>query len=157
MGKPGVSALLVHGDNAPLAGLGLMLEGQGIRVTRVRTCNEALEALARANRPSLAFTATDLPDGSWYDVQRIAEETGSAVQVIVVARFVDVQLYLRVIESHAFDLIVPPFHAPDVAHLVRSAVLHSEPRATSTPVRTLPEIARSRRLPVTHLPTSAES
>jgi FixJ family two-component response regulator len=42
--------------------------------------------------------------------------------VIVVARVVDTRFYVEAIEAGAFDFIVPPFNAADLAYVVRCAV-----------------------------------
>ena len=47
---------------------------------------------------------------------------GRAIPVIVVSRFVDIDLYLKALESGASDFIVPPFSAADVAYVVRTAI-----------------------------------
>jgi DNA-binding NtrC family response regulator len=127
----------VHDQAEPLDTLELALQGQSIKTCRACSCQEASLELARANPVHLVFTDTTLPDGTWREVLGLAAKAPVPVDVIVVARLVDVQLYLEVIESGAFDFITPPFAACDVAHVIRCAaddVLHKR-YAQSAPHR----------------------
>lgn len=116
-----VRALLVHNEERPVAELKLVLELQGIATIQAQSCAEVKDALTSLDPPDLVFTDAVLTDGTWADVQSLAEPL--AVPVIVVSRFVDLPFYLEVLESGASDYIVPPFHADDVAYVVRSALL----------------------------------
>ena len=71
--------------------------------------------------PELVFTDTQLPDGTWSDVVRLAEGARAPVNVIVVSRLVDIPLYVRAIEQGAFDFITPPFESADLAYVIRCA------------------------------------
>ena len=117
--------MLVHGEGSPLAALKLVLEHQGIHTLRARNCEEARMRLEDAKQPQLVFTDTNLPDGKWADVLALARRLTPATQVIVVSRFVDTELYIDVLESQAFDFIVPPFLDSDLAHVVRCATWHA--------------------------------
>lgn len=74
-----------------------------------------------AEAPGLIFTDTDLSDGTWSDILRLADMRD--VPVIVVSRFVDLPLYLEVLESGAADYIVPPFRDADVLYVLEGALL----------------------------------
>lgn len=114
-------ALLVHDEERPVAELEPLLESLGIEVLQARSCAEAEAALVCAEPPVLIFTDTVLSDGTWADVQSLAEHPG--VPVIVVSRFVDLPFYLEVLESGASDYIVPPFREADLAWVVESALM----------------------------------
>jgi DNA-binding NtrC family response regulator len=118
-----VRALLVQGNERPAAELELLLESQNIAVSRVRNYAEAEAILARLGPPMVIFTDTVLSDGTWVEVERLAEVQDPTVPVIVVSRIVDLRLYLDVLESGASDFIVPPFRGADVAHVIRGALL----------------------------------
>jgi DNA-binding NtrC family response regulator len=120
-----VFAMLVYEKDHPLSGLKLVLENQGIRTLRVRNCEQTKRQLQTGERPQLVFTDTELPDGKWADVLALARQLTPATQVIVVSRLVDTPLYLEVLESQAFDFIVPPFMDSDLAHVVRCATWHT--------------------------------
>lgn len=133
--KEEISALLVHNHAEPLDMLESVLRAHSINTCRACSCQEASLELARANPVHLVFADTTLPDGTWRDVVGLAEKASVPVDVIVVARLVDVRLYIEVIESGAFDFMIPPFAACDVAHVIRCAaedVLHKR-YAQSTP------------------------
>lgn len=114
--------LLVHDEERPVADLKPLLESQGMDVLEARSCADAETVLTWVEPPVLIFTDTLLSDGSWADVRRLADHL--AVPVIVVARFEDLPLYTKVIESGAADFIVPPFNKADLAWVVGSALLN---------------------------------
>ena|ERR1700752_2808837 len=121
-------ALLVHNDEEPWTGLRPLLECQGIETSRVRSCAEAELVLQSAEPHLLVLTEPVLPDGTWAEILDLAGRTPSPVPVVVVSRYVDVDLYLDVLEKGAWDFIVPPFYASDLAYVVNGAIL-SAPQA----------------------------
>jgi len=117
-----VSALLVYGQEEPLGALDLILRQQLVKTCRAETCQEAACPLDRADPPHLVFTDATLPDGTWQDILGIAAKAREAVNVVVVARFMDFQLYFETMEAGVCDFIIPPFRAPDLAHVVVCAM-----------------------------------
>jgi len=101
--------------------LKLALESQSIQIRRLRIVQEALPLLQAANPPHLVFTEAVLPDGTWADVVKQALGARKPVKVIVVSRLVDVSLYVDTMEGGAFDFIVPPLSANELAHVVKCA------------------------------------
>jgi len=116
-----ITALLVHHETQPFRALTHALKRLGMKPRRVRSLREAREVMAGAETPPLVFTDTHLPGGSWADIVTLAQNASAAVNVIVVARVVDVHLYMEALEAGAFDFIVPPFEAPGLEHVVRCA------------------------------------
>jgi two-component system, NtrC family, response regulator PilR len=125
-----ISALLVYQISDTLRTLRCALERQGVHVTQVGTCAQAKQQLAGSNPPELIFTGANLPDGTWADILAVAEKAALPVNVIVVARVVDTRFYVEAIEAGAFDFIAPPFIAPDLAYVVRSAAGNAMARRT---------------------------
>jgi DNA-binding NtrC family response regulator len=78
--------------------------------------------LSDINPPLLAVTESELPDGKWSDIVSFSEKASSRVNVIVVGRTIDANLYASAIEVGAFDYIAPPFEGVDLAHVVRCAL-----------------------------------
>jgi DNA-binding NtrC family response regulator len=117
--------LLVHDQEEDFRTLERTLNNLGIRTQRVHTCSEAGAALREPRSSRLILTATTLADGTWADVLILASLPGKAIPVIVVSRVVDVDLYLRTLESGASDFIVPPFSAADLGYLVHTAIAKS--------------------------------
>lgn len=113
--------VLLHDQEEPHAALGPVLDKLGITYTRVRTCAEATQLLTRDRSPHLLFCDTILPDGNWNDVLQLSDRAPVAVNVIVVARSVNIRFYVEVIERGAFDFITPPFVSSDLSHVVRCA------------------------------------
>jgi len=141
-----VHAVLVYGKKGPVAELKPFFDRHAIRTTHARNCAETAAALSRAKAPTLILTDTFLEDGSWTDVQTLAERSHPPVPVIVVSQLLDIPLYLDVLERGASDFIVPPFRDIDLDHIVRGALLNRV-RTQSAPLRTTaglaPEVARN--------------
>jgi DNA-binding NtrC family response regulator len=123
-----IRVLLLHSRRQPLATLRPALEGHGIKTVHARNCAEVTRLLQESEPPQLLFTDTQLPDGNWADAIRIAQQAAEPVNVIVVSRLVDVQFYIEVLQSGAFDFIAPPFADSELAHVVRCAVGNVEAR-----------------------------
>lgn len=119
----GTHALLVHDEETPFADLKPLLESQGIEVLQARSCAETKAALACAEPPAVIFTNTKLGDGTWADVEALAERERPAVPVIVVSRFVDLPLYIEALERGAADFMVQPFREADLGWIVDSALM----------------------------------
>jgi DNA-binding NtrC family response regulator len=122
-------ALLVYDLDDPVSALGPLLETQGIQTSRAQNCEQARQLLKDPEPPQLVFTDTNLPDGTWSDVLALAHSARVRMQVIVVSRRVDTNLFLDVVESRAFDFIVPPFRDSDLAHVVRCATWSLSPHS----------------------------
>jgi len=116
-----ILALVLHAPTESLGGLKLDLENQSINVRCLRSLEEALPVLHGTKPPHLVFTDTTLPDGNWADVVNLAVEASKPVNVIVMARLVDVGLYLETMGRGAFDFIVLPLTRPELVHVVRCA------------------------------------
>ncbi len=120
--KEAASALFVHHESESFGGLEKALEGQFVKAYYASNCREASRLLENSNPPHVIFTDTTLPDGTWADVVGLAAKAAMPVNVIVVARLVDMRLYADVIQRGAFDFLAPPFVPSDLAHVVRCAL-----------------------------------
>ena len=128
-----ISALLVGGADDDSETLERALEKQSVRALRAGTCREARKFLSQAQPPHLLFTHPTLPDGTWADVVKLASEAPKAVDVIVVSRVDDVNLYLETMQRGAFDFISSPLPGSDFARVVRCASSDVESRRKSVP------------------------
>jgi DNA-binding NtrC family response regulator len=115
-----ITALLVSDGQEPFEKLGLALENQGVKSYRARSTAEVQAWLNGPESPQMIFTDTAFHGGTWADILTLAAR--HRVPVIVVSRFVDLDLYIHSLERGAFDFIVPPFVSADLAHVVRCAV-----------------------------------
>ncbi len=116
-----IKALLVQAQPDPCDALRMELEEHAMDIRIARNCGEAAMILWSDQPPHLVFTEVQLADGHWSDVLTLAAKASAPVNVIVVAAHVDVGFYISAIERGAFDFIVPPFAAPELLHIVRSA------------------------------------
>lgn len=118
-----IQALLVHDEEGPWTELRTLLQRQGLETAQAQTYAEAEAALSCIQPPDLVFTDTAFKDGTWADIEGLAKNAARAAPVIVVSRFVDLPLYLDVLERGAADFIVPPFRDADIAYVTRGALL----------------------------------
>ena len=116
-------ALLVYDRQEPVARVEHMLRDQGISTRRVRGFSEASAALEEPLQPSVVLTDTTLADGTWFDVLRASKAGPTEVPVIVVSALVNMRLYLDVLDRGAHDFIVPPLTSPELAHVIKGAIL----------------------------------
>ncbi|HEV2176354.1 MAG TPA: hypothetical protein VGW33_04010 [Terriglobia bacterium] len=131
--KEPIIALLVYSDESPLAGLRVALAGQSVETYRARTCQHTRSFLGKANQhPHIVFTDTALADGAWTDVLAAAGEAQSAVDVIVVSRWLGMKVYVDALERGAFDFMTPPFEVPELNHVLRRAAHDVLARRVST-------------------------
>jgi len=119
--KETIRALLVLARDDSSEALRMGLEEQLIETCSAMNCMEAALSLCSPCPPHLVFTDVQLSDGAWDDVLSLAAEASAPVNVIVVSPHVDVSLYIRAMESGAFDFIVSPPTAPELQHIVRVA------------------------------------
>ena len=126
-----ISAVLVHENSETMVALQKALERQGVRIVRAESCAHAKRLLGGLSLVPLVFTDAQLSDGSWVDVLEAAAQAAEPVNVIVVARIVDTRFYVEAIETGAFDFLVPPFNATDLAYVLRSAVENVAARRAS--------------------------
>ena len=123
--KENIHALLIRSRQEPIDPLRLALEKQSLSVITARSCAEAALGIWSSCPPHLVFTDLQLADGNWSDVLTLAGKASQPVNVIVVAPFADVGLYLEVIDRGGFDFIVPPLTDPEMHHVVRNAAENS--------------------------------
>jgi DNA-binding NtrC family response regulator len=121
MNREAMSALLVYNRPDPLEELKQVLESQGVRASVARSCGEAALRLWSERPPDVVFTDTQLGDGTWADVLKVAASAQAPTNAIVVSRCADVRFYLETIERGAFDYLTPPFDPTGVACVVRHA------------------------------------
>jgi len=115
-GRHAIRALLVGNRDIFLEGLGYALECLGIKAGQAAGCCEVPEFIRKPAPPDIIFANTNLPDGNWKDVRRMATTASRTVPVV------DIHLYLNALEGGAVDFIVPPFQPPDLAFVIESAL-----------------------------------
>jgi DNA-binding NtrC family response regulator len=128
-----ILVLLVYYEEDPVRRMERILLDEGMSTRHVRNCAEAMAALREPLAPALVFTDTVLADGTWADVLKAASAAPVSIPLIVVSRVIDIPLYLDVLESGAYDFIVPPFARADMAHIVSGALLKVPCAASARP------------------------
>ena len=116
-----ITALLVSEQDEPCEALHKLLEDQGFKTHQVQRVSEARGYLEQSPLPAAVFSATALDDGTWADVVFWAARASNPVPVIVVSRNENIKLHISALENGAADFIVPPFGAPEIAHVMRCA------------------------------------
>ncbi|HVA00630.1 MAG TPA: response regulator [Terriglobia bacterium] len=117
-----IKTVMIYDQHEPSDALRQVLRRLGMEVRHVHTCQEASRLLKQPDSAEMVFTDTTLPDGTWEDVLRLAQQSHDYLPVIVVSRVVDIDLYLEALESGAFDLVAPPFLSYDLANVTGSAM-----------------------------------
>ena len=117
-----IKSVMIYDQCEPSEALNKVLKRLGLEVRRLRTCHEASGIFQQPDAAELVFTDTNLPDGTWEDVVRLAHQSNAFLPVIVVSRVVDIDLYLKALERGAFDFVVPPFLSYDLANVTGSAM-----------------------------------
>lgn len=117
-----VKAVMIYDRQEPSEALTEVLRRLGMEVRHVRTCQEASLLFRKPETTEVVFTDTALPDGTWKDVLRLAQQHHEFLPVIVVSHVVDMDLYLQALESGAFDFVTPPFLTHELASVTGSAV-----------------------------------
>jgi DNA-binding NarL/FixJ family response regulator len=115
---PAVSAVLLHSGAATLGQLDEVLRDLYIPVSHV--CSfEAARGRPTHPQPQILFMDVALANGNWREVLNGCSLTGTPL-ILVASRF-DVPLFLDALEAGAANYITTPFHARDVAHIIRCA------------------------------------
>jgi two-component system, response regulator, stage 0 sporulation protein F len=140
-------ALLVYEEEEPVRAVEQILRGQAMSTRRVRNCYEAMTALRHSDQPALVVTDASLPDGDWADVLRATRTCTSSPPLIVVSRLADIQLYLDVMESGAYDFVVPPLASAEMAYVVSGALLKRSDQGPGKPRNSGPSSARRAETP----------
>lgn len=117
-----IKTLMIYDQHEPSGALRKVLNRLGMEVHHVRTCREASRFLNQSNAAELVFTDATLPDGTWEDILHLAQRDVAFLPVIVVSRVVDIDLYLKTLESGAFDFVTPPFLSYDLANVTALAM-----------------------------------
>jgi DNA-binding NtrC family response regulator len=118
-----ISAVLVHDRAEHINDLKRILEEFcPVEIKTARTCQEAINEIKQANPPHLVFTDVILPDGTWAELVEQVKQTSAPVNLIVVSRDIDVQLYLNVLEHGAHDFVVAPLSATELVWIVGRAM-----------------------------------
>lgn len=121
-----ITAIVVHDEEEPFRDLKRRLAELGIPSLQLRTFVETKYFLKRLHASAPIFTAIALPDGNWADVAEAAHSATPPSPVIVVSRFVDLNLYCEALQKGAADFIVAPFTTQDLQCVIRSAMEKSE-------------------------------
>jgi DNA-binding NtrC family response regulator len=117
-----IRTVMIYDQGEPSEALKEILNRLGLEVRHIRSCREASRLFEQPNSAELVFTDTTLPDGTWEDILHLAQKTNLFLPVIVVSRIVDIDLYLKALESGAFDFVTPPFLSIDLANVTGSAM-----------------------------------
>jgi DNA-binding NtrC family response regulator len=125
-----LSALIVHEDENVMEYLRGVLQDRGVVTRCAHTCLEAKASLSRRTVPGVVFTGEDLTDGSWREVMTMARAANPPAEVVLALNqlgpFLDsdgIKVYLDAMDQGAFDVIVFPLAAGEVARIVRSACI----------------------------------
>ena len=124
--------LLVEDDDTIASGLRYALEQEGYALTLAATVADALEAL-KQHSFTLLLIDLGLPDGSGFDVCRVARRAGDAAVIFLTAHDDELSTVMG-LDMGADDYVFKPFRIRELQSRIR-AVLR---RKGGTAVSTLP-------------------
>lgn len=119
--KGNVFALIVHSRPEPCDTLKLLLRRLGIDTFSVDSCADAAHLLEQT-QPSLVFTDTKLPDGTWIDLLNLVEDAPLPVSFILIGSLQDSGLRRTALGYGAFDYLASPFEIDTVADVLDRAI-----------------------------------
>ena len=117
-----IPVLIIHPNDESFHWLEEALREQGIQTCHAEGAKQAQAIFDQPDPPQIVFTDTTMADCSWEDIVKLAGEARRPASVIVVSRLLDVGLYIKVLQSGAFDFIVPPISVSDLAYIVHCAI-----------------------------------
>ena len=94
-----------------------------VQVRTASTCHEAAAVLRHDPTVRIVLTDLYLSDGTWVDVLRRAGAAPGSPRVVVCPRLADERLWAQVLEEGAFDILVEPYHEPEVSRILDAATL----------------------------------
>jgi DNA-binding NtrC family response regulator len=97
------------------------------RLREASCCEEALRLLSNEPVP-VVICECDLPDGNWKVFLDEVEKLPYPPHVIVSSRLADARLWAEVLNIGGYDVLMTPFDAKEVFHVVFSA-WHSRKRS----------------------------
>lgn len=120
---PEVKVLSISPSESDAVALQRILSHTAWSLEEARTLAEGLEKLA-ASGASVVVCNYCLPDGTWRDVLAEVAKLPHRPPLIVASALPDDTLWMEVLDSGAYDLIVKPFRADDVFRIISLAWLH---------------------------------
>ena len=126
--NPKINALLVMARESRLP-LFEQLEGCGMDVLPVSTCQEARRALASSLAVQVVIVDVALPDGSWCQVLEDVAQRPEHAEVIVRTHVADQRLWREVVARGASDLLLEPCPPEEMKRIIEAAVARSYMRS----------------------------
>jgi len=110
-----------------------MADSRHWQVRSVSTFRDALERLA-AERVAVVFCDDVLEDGTWKDLLEVVGTGAGVPPLVVTSRLADAFLWSEVLNLGGYDVLLKPFSARDVAHVLRNVSLQTTTKTTRTRV-----------------------
>ncbi len=125
----GVDVVFLTSSGSEAESLSGLLAPASVRVHAASSLVEA-EGLMAATQARVLVAETSFRDGTWQDaLQAVARGAPDAVLVVCGAD-ADDRLWAEAINCGAFDVLVKPFHGPEVCRILTSAFAYAERRPT---------------------------
>jgi DNA-binding NtrC family response regulator len=94
-----------------------ILDESRCRITKARTCKEAVVHLSRKHMP-VVICASDLPDGTWRDVLSHISTLAHPPLLVVTSTLADDYLWAEVLNRGGYNVLAKPFCESEVMHVV---------------------------------------
>jgi len=102
-----------------------ILERTCCETYEAHSCREALAAIAEQDLDAVLCEAK-LPDCNWRDLLEVFSRTENPPYLIVTSRLADERLWAEVLNLGGYDVLVKPFDAQAVRHVVGLACGHHQ-------------------------------
>jgi DNA-binding NtrC family response regulator len=101
-----------------------LLEDSRIRIFHAMHLTEA-EAQLKLTGARVLLTETTFSRGNWRDAMEMVRRVKPQRSLVVAARLPDERLWIGVLESGAYDLVLKPFDADELRRILENAHVHA--------------------------------
>ena len=115
------SILAISPEEEDYRGLRELFAPSHWNLQQSHTRQEALSLLKTSVVP-VVVSEQDLPDGNWKNVQADLQQLPGPPLLVVASRVADERLWLEVLESGGFDVLVKPWGREEVRRVIASAL-----------------------------------
>ena len=122
--------LYISGHPEDARDLMRMLAGLPMALHYAKSLRQARQKIQQ-HHYAVVLTESSLPDGTWLDVLRLANQAASELQVIVTDPQADARFWAEALNLGAYDLLTQPFYQPEVRRILSNACSHAPVQETS--------------------------
>jgi len=112
--------LFVSGHHDDARRLSRMLDASPLRLDHAESIKHA-RAKLQMDDFDVILTEAVLPDGTWIDALRLAQDCKRDLEVIVTDPHADARFWAEALNLGAYDMLAQPFYEPEVRRILYNA------------------------------------